>query len=99
MVNGLSTYFVMKYKYGKSFSDIPKEHYFNMFVRSTTGVFGHLLMVITIQWLPITIFTILNNLCPFFASVASYFILNEFLDRTEIIGMIISFLGVLILIQ
>jgi drug/metabolite transporter (DMT)-like permease len=99
MVNGLSTYFVMKFKFGKSFTDIPKEHYLNMFVRSTTGIFGHLLMVITIQWLPITIFTVLNNLLPFFASVASYFILNEVIDRTEIVGMIICFFGVLILIQ
>ena len=48
MVNGLSTYFVMKFKYNKSFTDIPREHWTNMLIRSTTGIFGHLCMVITI---------------------------------------------------
>lgn len=68
-------------------------------MRSMAGMLGFVALTFSIAYLPMSILNIILNTAPFAVSILSYFLLNETLKKRELIGMVISFVGVLVLIQ
>lgn len=58
------------------------------FVSATYGV----------GYLPMSIFVIISNTGPFFISILSYFILDEQLKKRELIGIVLAFIGLIIIV-
>jgi drug/metabolite transporter (DMT)-like permease len=99
IINSFFTFIAMHFKFNKKATDVPRKYWKDLYIRSLTGLTAFTCMVLSTKWLPITILTLLHALLPFFASVNSYLILGEVLEKIEFLGMIISFCGVVILVN
>jgi drug/metabolite transporter (DMT)-like permease len=73
--NCCTTFFVMTFLYKRKANDVPKNMYLTLLIRSLAGFIGFVSMTISVQWLPISIFTTVFNTMPFFISILSYFVL------------------------
>lgn len=56
------------------------------------------LLFIAIRYLPIGLHSILFNFGPFFTLILATLILKEIIPRIEIINMVVSFVGVILVI-
>ena len=97
--NCTTTFFVMKFKYGKNCTEVPKKLYFYLFLRSMFGMAGFVALTFSIAYLPISIFNTILNTGPFYVSILSYYILGEVLKKREFGGMVICFLAVCLLVN
>jgi drug/metabolite transporter (DMT)-like permease len=93
------TYIVMTFRYKKSMFEVPRRLYATLMCRSQAGMLGFIAMTYAISYLPVSIFNTLLNTCPFFISILSYFVLNEKLQKIELLAMMISFIGVITLVN
>jgi drug/metabolite transporter (DMT)-like permease len=86
---------MMKY-FRKSAYDIPSHLRLTVFFRSvglaTTPILGLALLV-----LPVTILNVILSTVPFFTAILSYFFLSDRLTKCEIVAMILSFSGVVLI--
>jgi drug/metabolite transporter (DMT)-like permease len=87
---------MMKY-FNKSAHDIPKHLRAPVFYRSaglatTIGLIGSALLV-----LPVTILNVIINCTPFFTAILAHFFLSDKLTKCEIVAMILSFSGVVLI--
>ena len=56
-------------------------------------------MTYGVSYLPISIFQIITNTMPFWVSIVSFFVLKEKLLPRELVGLVIAFIGVLIIVS
>ena len=89
----------MKFKYGRKCTEVPKNLYFYLFLRSMFGMAGFIALTFSIAYLPISIFNTILNTGPFWVSILSYYILGETLLKREFAGMMVCFLAVMVLIN
>jgi len=87
---------IMKY-FNKTPYDIPSHLRAPVFYRSaglttTIGLIGSALLV-----LPVTILNVIINCTPFFTAILSHFFLSDKLTKCEIIAMVLSFSGVVLI--
>lgn len=68
-----------------------------VFARSVAGTFSFLGLIYALKNLPIAMFQIVFNTCPFWAALIAYFLLDERLKRIEIGSMILSFTLIVLL--
>lgn len=78
---------------------IMKKSYPSLFLRSFFGTTGLIFNFYAIDRLNISDANMLNKLSPFFAIIASYFILKEKASVKEWIAVIVAFLGALFIIK
>ena len=76
---------------------VTVRHFKVIFVRSICGIVGFSLLVFSIKTLPTFIVNIIWNILPFWVSILGYMILSENVGPLEILCMIGSFIGIVIL--
>ena len=82
--------------------EVPRRLWCTLMCRSLAvlaRMLGFITMTYAISYFPVSIFNLLSNTCAFFISILKYFILNEKLQKVELISMLIYFSGVLILVN
>lgn len=92
----VALFFVIKNKqlfFGK------KENQKVLILRSTLGTLGILLNFYAIDYLILSDSNMLNKISPFFVIIFSAIILKEKVNKTQIIAIIIAFLGALFIIK
>lgn len=92
----IALFFVIKNKqlfFGK------KENQKALILRSTLGTLGILLNFYAIDYLILSDSNMLNKISPFFVIIFSAIVLKEKVNKTQIIAIIIAFLGALFIIK
>ena len=79
------------------FSDITPELRGTVILRSVVGTISFGLFSLTVKYIPLGIFFIIFNACPFFTSMLSYFWTNDRLLPVEILTMVGAFAGIILL--
>ena len=69
----------------------------DLFYRSLFGTIGFTSMVFALKYVPLGIYSIVFNTAPFLASLIAWLILKEVPKKSELICMIIAFIGVVII--
>ena len=80
-------------------ASLRKENRCNLFLRSLFGTMGLILNFYAIDHLNISDANMLNKLSPFFAIIASYFILKEKATLKDWMSVVIAFIGALFIIK
>ncbi len=76
-----------------------KDHWKDVLIISSVGIIGNsLLYHVTLIYLPGTLVMILENLAPVFVLLASYFLLKVKATKIEIISLVLSFMGILLIV-
>jgi drug/metabolite transporter (DMT)-like permease len=76
---------------------VAKSERNTLFLRSVIGTIGFTSFLFAVKYLPLGIHMILFNTSPFQASLFGWILISETLQRKDIVCMIISFSGVLII--
>jgi drug/metabolite transporter (DMT)-like permease len=74
---------------------VPNHLRFWLGMRVLVGLTCSICFTFCIGLLPLSLLMIIIQTCPFWTSVLGYFLNHEMLQRFEIIGMVIAFMGVL----
>ena len=99
MFNCITIWILMKCKFRRCITEVPKKLWPALLSRSLAGTTAFIGMTFALSFLPIAIFQTLFYTMPFFISILSYFILKEPFNKKEILAMIICFSGVILLIN
>lgn len=111
-LQGVDMYFVFSFRFWigtlvfflyllfkKSLKLDLKDHWKDILIISTVGIIGNsLLYHLALIYLPGTLVMILENLAPVFVLLASYFILRVKATKIEILSLILSFAGILLIV-
>jgi len=63
--------------------------------RSLLGTFAFIGITIALKLLPLSLFTILFNMAPFWISILAFLINKDKITIVEIVAMVLCFLGVI----
>ena len=69
-----------------------------LMMRSILGFMSWFMYFYAIKYLPLGLISTITNMQPFFTLILGFFILKEMLKKLEIINMVASFSGVLIIV-
>lgn len=78
---------------------IKKSSWRDLFLRSFFGTMGLICNFYAVDRLAIADANILNKLSPFFAIIMSYFILKEKANKTELLCVVVAFIGALFVVK
>jgi drug/metabolite transporter (DMT)-like permease len=78
-------------------NDVPTDHKFALLYRSLMLALGQTLNVFSVQLLPLSAMTIIQNTQAFWTALLGYLINSEAFLRIECVGMFASFIGVLLM--
>ncbi len=78
---------------------VEKSNWPDLFLRSLCGTIGLIANYYAIDKMNIADANILNKLSPFFAVIASYFLLKEKANKVDWISIIVAFMGALLVIK
>ena len=84
---------------GKGFAPAKKGNLPMLIARSVAGTLGLLANFYTVDHLLLSDATMLNKLGPFFAVIASYFLLKEKLSSVQVLSLVGAFAGALCIIR
>ena len=79
------------------FADIPRDLYFTLGLRCIIGTVGFACFAIAMQYVPLSVFFIIFNSNPFCTAILGYFWLGERISLFEIIAMVCSFTGIIVM--
>ena len=88
---------LMRYLGKHPIDDVPRHLRKAVFLRSTGLSITICLIGSSLLVLPVTIMNVIINCTPFFTAILSYFFLSDKLTPCEILAMIISFSGVILI--
>jgi len=81
---------------GASFH-VPTPYRKFLFLRSLAGTIGFTTYIFAIKYLPLGLTMIIFNTAPFWATLLAYLALSEKLKAYELIAMLISFVGIVLI--
>ena len=90
-------YNVIAYQQKVNLYSMTKEVGLLLFARVLCGVAANVLFTVTIDYISVTLVTIIVNTTPIFVTVFSHFILSENITIIEIIVIIFAFIGICII--
>lgn len=79
-------------------TSIPPNMTFPLLSRCATGLLAFFCMTTAIKHLPIVLVALIQNTIPIFTSLFGFLILGEKISRSEILCLILAFIGVYMLI-
>ena len=93
------TFLLTKLWYKRNFTDIPKDLYPSLFIRSFFGMTSFVTLTFSTAYLPLSISVTIANTSSFFILILSYFLLREKLRFREFLCMVLGFCGMAILLH
>ena len=73
---------------------LTKPDFTNIYIRSFFGLISITLVILTSDYIPLAVLTIIQKSSAFWASILGFFIIGDKLHRVEIIGVFLGFFGI-----
>ena len=83
----------------ESVTKLTREEFRDISLRSIFGFIANFLMIVATGMLPLSIFTIIQKTCGFFASIFCYYFLRDILHKAEVFALMVGFGGVYVIVQ
>jgi len=77
---------------------VPSHSFGNLILRCTQGLLSFLCIYYSLKHLPLVVVSLVTNLSPITIAILSYLVLKERLARIDVVILVVSFAGVIILI-
>jgi drug/metabolite transporter (DMT)-like permease len=92
---------IRKDKEGKhpTYMSWPMNHYKIMGIWTASGIPAWILLYYSLDVLPVGLAETIQNFTPFMTVVIGYYTLRETMKTLEIVNMMISFLGVMLIVM
>lgn len=68
-------------------------------MRCSVGTFSFIVAMYAVKLLPLTLYFVINQTAPFMTALLAWFWLNESITRCEIVAIVGSYAGVLVMAQ